>query len=296
MKKILFPITNRVHKARQQLLLNELKNDFIVDEIEYPTKYDYILNNVADIANHFRKVLGRNEYDLILCRGDRYEILPIAMLAAYKGLKIAHIEGGDLSGAVDNKVRYALTALSDLHFATNKESYKRLISMGTDPEWTFDFGSLDCEYAKSVKIDYMGLPYVLMCHHSMPGENAELIEKIIREEWQGQVIVIKSNKEEYDPKTYINLLAKAECLVGNSSSFLKEASIFGTPVVNIGSRQVNRLKSDNVKDVPFDEGQIREMIKFQLKAKYDPSNVYYKPNTSKSIVEEIKRFLECNHF
>lgn len=289
-----------MHRSRQQLLLTELKKQFDVDEVEYPTKYGYILNNVADIANHFRKVLGRNEYDLVIIRGDRYEVLPIAMLASYKGLKIAHIEGGDLSGAIDNKVRYAITALSDIHFSTNKESYKRLISMGTDPEWTFDFGSLDVEYAKWVNPYDLKKDYVVMCHHAMIGESSELIEKIIREEFKGKVIVIKSNSdngtpygsEEYSPEEYIKLIAGAKCLVGNSSSFLKEASIFGTPVLNIGSRQVNRLKPDNVKDVPFDEGQIREMLKFQLKTEYKPSHIYYKPDTSKNIVREIKRFLE----
>ena len=299
MKRILFPATNRVHLARQKLLLKELQEHFEVDIIEYPTRYNYILNNVADIANVFRKAIGRNQYDLALIRGDRYEMLPIAMLCAYRGIPIAHIEGGDLSGAIDNKVRHAITTLADIHFATNKESYSRLISMGTDPNWTFNFGSLDCEYAKSVKISKVDNPFVLMCHHPMPGENSELIERIIKEEFNGVVVDIKSNsdngkaygKEEYSPDQYINLIANAKLLVGNSSSFLKEASVFGTPVVNIGARQIHRLKPDNVKDVPFDENQIRQMIRFQLNATYKPSDIYYKPETSLKITNKIKEFL-----
>ena len=298
--RILFPATDRVHRARQQILLRELQKHFEVDIVEYPKKYQDILNNVSDIANYFRKIITNNKYDLLILRGDRYEVLPIGMIASYRGIRIAHIEGGDVSGAIDNKVRKALTALSDIHFSTNKESYTRLINMGTDPDWTFNFGSLDVEYAKTIKnlCQFYG-NYIVMCHHAMPGEDPELIEKIIREEFKGDVFVIKSNSdngtpygtEEYTPEAYIDLIAHAKCLVGNSSSFLKEASAFGTPVVNIGSRQNNRLKPSNVKDVPFDEYQIRQVFKMQLAMTYKPSLVYYQEGVSLKIVEKIKQFL-----
>jgi GDP/UDP-N,N'-diacetylbacillosamine 2-epimerase (hydrolysing) len=294
--RILFPATNRVHIARQRLLLDRLQKHFDVDVVEYPTKYNYILNNVADIANYFRKVLGRNQYDLVLLRGDRYEVLPIAMMAAYKGIKIAHIEGGDLSGAVDNKVRYAITALADIHFATNKDSHKRLLNMGTDPDRTFDFGSLDVEYALSLMKEVTeSKPYVVMCHHAMKGEDPALIEQIVREEFDGEVYVIKSNSdngkpygiEEFEPEKYIELISEATCLVGNSSSFLKEASVFGTPVVNIGSRQENRLMPGNVKSVAFDEEQIRQTLRIQLRANRHPSKLYYQADTSKRITQKL---------
>lgn len=295
--RILFPVTNRVHKARQQLLLNELGKYFDLDVEEYQSPYKDILNAVADTANHFRSVL-RNNYDLIIVRGDRFEMLPIAMVAAYKGIRVAHIEGGDMSGAIDNKVRHAITQLSEIHFATNKESYSRLIRMGTDPDWTFNFGSLDVEYAKSVKIGEHR-DTVVICYHPMPGEDPAIVEKIVRDEFQGEVVVIKSNsdngtpygKEEFKPEEYINLIATARCLVGNSSSFLKEASAFGTPVLNIGERQRNRLKPDNVKDVPFDEYQIRQVLKIQLGQKYHPSDLYYQENTSQKICEKISKLL-----
>jgi len=300
MKRILFPSTNRVHIARQKLLLNKLNECSELDIVEYNTKYSYILNNVADISNYFRKILGRNEYDLVLIRGDRYEMLPIAMLAAYKGIRIAHIEGGDLSGVIDNKVRYSITALSDIHFATNKESYARLIKMGTDPELTFDFGSLDVEYAKSIKLRGIKEEFVVLCHHPLPGEDPKIIERIIKDNYKGNIIIIKTNsdsgysygKEEYTPEDYIELIANAKCLVGNSSSFLKEASVFGTPVVNIGERQKNRLVPKNVISIPFDEVKIRDVLKIQLKSERIPSNIYYKKNTSKNIVKELLKYLE----
>lgn len=221
------------------------------------------------------------------------------MIVAYKGIKIAHIEGGDLSGAIDNKVRKALTSLSDIHFATNKESYSRLIAMGTDPDLTFNFGSLDVEYAKSLELDKWDEEFVLMCHHPMVNEDPALIEKIIREEFKGRVFVIKTNSDngnsygndEFTPEEYLSLIANAKCLIGNSSSFLKEASIFGTPVVNIGSRQENRLTPKNVMNASYNEETIRNIFRIQLYSDKKPSDAYYKPETSINIVKEIDKFL-----
>lgn len=300
MKKILFPCTNRVHYARQQLLLKELAKYFEIDIQEYKTPFTDIASATLDIASHFDEILANNSYDLVLIRGDRFEMLPIAMMASYRGIRIAHLEGGDLSGAIDNKVRKAITALADIHFSTNKESYSRLIAMGTDPDWTFNFGSLDVEYAKSLGFENKKAEdYIIICHHALPGEDPSIIEKIIREEFGGKVYVIKSNSdngtpygtEEFSNEDYICLIAGAKCLVGNSSSFLKEASIFGTPVVNIGTRQINRLKPHNVKDVPFNEYFIRNMIKMQMNAHYSPSNVYYQENTSLNITSKILEFI-----
>jgi len=302
-KKVGFLASDRVHVARQQILLRELKKYFDVCIFEYEKgKLNGIINVVADITNKFRRWLAENRVDLMIIRGDRFEVLGPAMITMYFGIRIAHIEGGDLSGndTFDNKVRHAITQLSSIHFATNKESYARLIGMGTDPDWTFNFGSLDVSYAKSViPKRLIEEPYILVCQHPMPGERPEIIDKAVKKEFKGKVIVIKSNSdngtpygnEEFSSEDYINLLRYASCLVGNSSSFLKEASIFGTPVLNIGTRQRNRLKPHNVKDVPFDENQIRQMLKFQLQLKYEPSDIYYQQGTSQKITQKIKEFL-----
>lgn len=290
-----------MHLARQQILLRELKNKFDVDVQEYKSNASDINSCAVDMASYFSSIISSGKYDLALIRGDRFEMLPIAMMCAYKGIPIAHIEGGDISGAIDNKVRHAITSLSDIHFSTNKESYRRLITMGTDPDLTFNFGSLDVEYADAI-MPYVevSMPYVVMCHHAMPGEDPEMIERVIREEHNGEVIVIKSNSdngkpygtEEFSNEDYIKLISQAKCLVGNSSSFLKEASIFGTPVLIIGSRQSNRLMPENVKTSECDEYHIRKMLRIQLESERKPSKIYYKPATSLNIVNEISKFLK----
>jgi len=299
MKSIAFISSDRVHLARQQILLRELGKYFKILLFEYFKNPKMgILDITINITSKFKIWLLDNKPDLVLVRGDRYELLGPAMITAYSSIPIAHIEGGDLSGAIDNKVRHAITQLADIHFATNKESFARLINAGTDPTWTFDFGSLDVEYAKSVSVGPRK-NHIVICYHPLKGENPEIIEKAVRGVTNSKIILIKSNKdsgsvygkEEYSSDEYIKLIAEARCLIGNSSSFIKEASIFGTPVINIGDRQKNRLKPENVIDCPLEEEQIKRVLKIQLDKKYKPSYIYYKPNTSKKITEKILEFL-----
>jgi len=285
MAKIVFPATNRVHQARQQLLFDELSKSFEV--------------LIAD-GEDFGKDLDKIKPDLVLIRGDRYEQLPLATTALYKGYRIAHIEGGDLSGVVDNKVRHAITQLADIHFATNKESYARLISMGTDPDMTFNFGSLDVEYANEVNQREEIMPvneYAVYCFHPFPEENGEAIKLKFLDI---PVKLIKSNKdygtqndgEEYEAGEYIKILRDASILVGNSSSFLKEASIFGTPVVNVGTRQQNRLTPRNVMSVPHNQDAVKMAIDYQLKhGRYKPDMVYFQEGTSVKIANKLKELL-----
>lgn len=85
--------------------------------------------------------------DIVLIRGDRYEVLAAAIAAAYMNITVAHIEGGDLTGTIDESVRHAVTKLAHLHFATNDDSRKRIVQMGEDPKHVFNVGSSDLEFA-----------------------------------------------------------------------------------------------------------------------------------------------------
>ena len=144
MKTLLFPVTNRVHKARQQLLIKQLLDDgFDLVVVEAPKQNeDSMAFLAAPYHIWFLEQIEKYDPDRVIIRGDRFEMLPLATSSVYSGVKVAHLEGGDVSGVIDNKVRHAITQLSDIHFATNKYSYRRLINMGTDPDTTFNFGSL----------------------------------------------------------------------------------------------------------------------------------------------------------
>jgi UDP-hydrolysing UDP-N-acetyl-D-glucosamine 2-epimerase len=87
--------------------------------------------------------------DLVVVRGDRFEVLSAATAAAYMNIPLAHIEGGDVTGTLDESVRHAITKLAHLHIATNEQARERLLRMGEDPRAVFNFGSPDIEVART---------------------------------------------------------------------------------------------------------------------------------------------------
>jgi UDP-hydrolysing UDP-N-acetyl-D-glucosamine 2-epimerase len=101
-------------------------------------------------ALDFTNSLYTSSPDVVVICGDRFEQLAIAMAAAYLNITIAHIEGGDVTGSIDESVRHAITKLAHLHFVTNQDAHRRVIAMGEDPRYVFNTGSLDVELAAHV--------------------------------------------------------------------------------------------------------------------------------------------------
>ena len=87
------------------------------------------------------RIFDRLKPDLILINGDRFEILPIAYAAICANIPLAHIEGGDVSGTMDESMRHAITKLAHIHFPATKKSAERIRAMGEDPESIFPVGS-----------------------------------------------------------------------------------------------------------------------------------------------------------
>jgi len=183
-KKICFIVTSRAQYARNKLLLEQINNDpdlnlqIIVGGSALLRKYGEIIsdlknegfenveeiytsldggNNVAMAKTtglatlEFTNILQRLNPDIVVAIGDRYEILAVAIAAAYLNIVICHIEGGDVSGTIDESVRHAVTKLSHLHFATNDASKSRLLKMGENPKHVYNVGSLDIEFLDHVE-------------------------------------------------------------------------------------------------------------------------------------------------
>ena len=101
-------------------------------------------------ALEFTNELHKADPDVVVICGDRFEQLAIAMAAAYLNITIAHIEGGDVTGSIDESVRHAITKLAHIHFVTNADAHRRVLAMGEDPKYVFNTGSLDVELASLV--------------------------------------------------------------------------------------------------------------------------------------------------
>jgi UDP-hydrolysing UDP-N-acetyl-D-glucosamine 2-epimerase len=184
-RRICFPITNRAYYGRCQLLIKKLHahpdlelelmlggsilldkySRHIADDIEAGGfAIAASLFNVIEGGNHvamaktacltaleFTNGLHAQDPDIVVICGDRFEQLAIAMAAAYLNKTLAHIEGGDVTGSIDESVRHAITKLAHVHFVTNTEAERRVLAMGEDPRYVFNTGSLDVELAARVE-------------------------------------------------------------------------------------------------------------------------------------------------
>ncbi len=177
-RKICFIITSYVHYSRGIFLLEELMNSPNV-ELQIVVGGSALIDRFGSVMKEMRESgykinstvtmlvdggtsismaktvgLGICEFssifenlkpDIILIRGDRFEVLAPVIAASYLNIPIAHIEGGDVTGNIDESVRHAITKFSNYHFPTNEESRDRIIRMGERPEMVFNVGCLGVE-------------------------------------------------------------------------------------------------------------------------------------------------------
>lgn len=274
--------------------------------------------------------------DIVISVADRYETIATAIAAAYSNIPLAHIQGGEVTGSIDEKVRHAVTKLSDLHFVSNIDAKKRVIKMGEDPKKVFNTGCPSIDLAKSVKDNNKGQnpfelmqkgvgqpfdptkEYLIVMQHPVTTQYDDSFEQInktlsaikslkIPTFWFWPNVDAGSDKiskgirmfrEKYDvpfiyffknmsPEDFLLLLINSKCLIGNSSSGIRECSYLGIPVVNIGERQIGRFRGENVIDVAYDSSEIINAVKKQLHKKAYPSNPIYGDGKSGEKIAEL---------
>jgi UDP-hydrolysing UDP-N-acetyl-D-glucosamine 2-epimerase len=91
--------------------------------------------------------------DVVMTVADRYETIATAVAASYTNIPVAHVQGGEVTGSIDEKVRHAVTKLSDLHFVSGPRAAERLVRMGEDPATVFVTGCPSIDLAASVRAE-----------------------------------------------------------------------------------------------------------------------------------------------
>ncbi|MFC1674796.1 UDP-N-acetylglucosamine 2-epimerase [Candidatus Omnitrophota bacterium] len=239
--------------------------------------------------------------DMCLASVDRVETLASVIPALFMNIPIAHIQGGEVTGTVDESIRHAVTKMSHIHFPSNQDAAERIIKMGEDPRYVFMSGCPNVDIIHSLKYDPKekfikefkldaSKPLALFIQHPVTTEADEstynfmntltAIRKFDLEtimicpniDAGGKRIIdeINAQKIKYYPslpfRKYLNLMAVADFMIGNSSSGIREAPSFNLPAVNVGTRQQGRLKAGNVIDVGY---SIEEIARGIDKALYD---------------------------
>ena len=121
-----------------------------------------IFHNQTDVNQQdlilARTITGFSEYvkrispDMIIVHGDRIETLAGAVVGSFNNILVSHIEGGEVSGTVDELVRHAVSKLSHIHFTANSEATERLIQLGESKNSIFTIGSPDIDVMTNVEL------------------------------------------------------------------------------------------------------------------------------------------------
>jgi UDP-hydrolysing UDP-N-acetyl-D-glucosamine 2-epimerase len=249
--------------------------------------------------------------DIVLTVADRYETLATAVAASYMNIPLAHTQGGEVTGSIDESVRHAITKLSHIHFPASQLAAENIIRMGEDPQKVFLTGcpamDLLLDINLTLKNNFFEVsggvgpvidqakPYVVVVQHPVTteyGQGKMQVEstlnaimqigmqaawlwpnvdagsddiskklRVFREENPSAPIQFFKN---FSPENYARWIGNCNCLVGNSSSGIREGAFLGIPSVNIGSRQHGRECGPNVIHVPSDTGQIKSGIVTQV--------------------------------
>lgn len=132
--------------------------------------------------------LQRLEPDLVFINADRFEMMAVAIAAAYLNIPIAHNEAGDVSGTIDESVRHAITKFAHIHFCATEKSQKRVLQMGENPEFVFTVGSPAIDALKNLEPEFPQKaiplidgkkPYLLVMSHPVTTESAVYNQKTL---------------------------------------------------------------------------------------------------------------------
>jgi UDP-hydrolysing UDP-N-acetyl-D-glucosamine 2-epimerase len=91
--------------------------------------------------------------DVVVTIADRYETLATAVAASYMNIPVAHVQGGEITGSIDEKVRHAVTKLADLHFVCTEQAATRVVRMGEEPQNVYMTGCPSIDLASEVLKD-----------------------------------------------------------------------------------------------------------------------------------------------
>jgi UDP-N-acetylglucosamine 2-epimerase (hydrolysing) len=236
--------------------------------------------------------------DLIVVHGDRVETLAGAIVGSLNNILVAHIEGGEVSGTVDELIRHSVSKLSHIHFVSNAEAAKRLMQMGEIKSSVFTIGSPDIDIMFSDKLpslivvkEYYQIlfdKYAVVMFHPVTTEAKEMEQyaddfvAALLKDTHNYVVVYPNNdlgsstilkayeKLKGNPRFrifpslrfeyFLTLLKKSQFIIGNSSAGIREAPYYGLPIINIGSRQQNRAIHAEIINVDYDRPSIQKAL------------------------------------
>jgi len=281
---------------------------------------------LAKTISGFSQFVKDTKPDLIVIHGDRVEALAGAIVGSLNNILVAHVEGGELSGTIDELLRHATSKMSHIHFVSNNKAKKLLEQMGELPESIFSIGSPDVDIMFSDKLPdlqtaktYYNISFesyaVAMFHpvtteHGQMGNYANEFVKGLLKSNKNYIVVFPNNDmgsqlilDAYQElvnnskfrvfpsirfEYFLTLLKYSDFIIGNSSAGVREAPYYDIPTINIGTRQNNRAFSKAIINSDYNNSDILDSIKQIKNISFSKeTNDFGKGNSSKEFLNVL---------
>ncbi len=359
MKKIVFLTGTRADYGKLKPLINKLSYDknyevimlvtgmhlhnlygYTVKEIKKDFKSIKIIKcknfNLGDSMDTmlsksikvFGKVLKKINPNLVVIHGDRLETLAVSVYCNFNNILIAHVEGGELSGTVDEAIRHANSKMAHIHFVSNLRAKKLLIRMGEFKKNIYVIGSPEVDIMLSKKLpkledckkryDIKFKDYAILTFHpvtTLPKKQiikeSKTLFSTIKETNENYIIIfpnndtysniilkeilkIKSLKVKILPSIkfeyYLTLLKNSKFIIGNSSSGIREAPVYGIKSINLGKRQTERTHNKGIINIDINKSKILNSIKkINLNKKIKKTYEFGSGNSADKFFDIIKK-------
>ena len=271
------------------------KNIFLSKPIDRDLSMDQALaKNVLEFSNYVKDI----KPDMIFVHGDRLEALAGAIVGALNNIYVSHIEGGEISGTIDESIRHSISKLANFHFVSNPTAKKNLIQMGEKNESIFVTGSPDIDIMLKNNFDINEIKkmydinfdnYGIFIYHPVVSE-IRLLKRHIKSvvdaliaSCKNYVVIYPNNDLGSDIileelkrlegndhfkmfpsirfEYFLTLLKNASFVIGNSSLGIRESGIYGVPTINIGTRQNSRYNLNVQKNLCCVKENSKEIIR-----------------------------------
>ena len=291
--------------------------------------------SLAKTIEGFSEFVKKELPDLIVVHGDRIEAMAGAIVGALNNIRVAHIEGGEVSGTIDELIRHAVSKMSHIHFVSNDKAKERLIQMGEIPDAILVIGSPDVDLMLSDKLpsiekvkSYYEVSfesYGIAMFHPVTTEfdrmehyakdfvdallefNKELVVIFPNNDLGSSFILEQYKRLEGNPnfrvfpsirfEYFLTLLKNAKFMMGNSSAGLREAPYYGIPVVNIGTRQLNRALHADIINCGYGKEEILQALSLAIISRFEKEDLFGKGKSDELFLEAIlsENFWNIDH-
>ena len=298
------------------------KNSYLISNQHTDEPMCSVLSNTISIISRLVNSIDPN---MIVVHGDRIEALAGATVGALNHIRVCHIEGGELSGTIDDSIRHSITKLSHIHMVANDEAKQRLIQMGENKKSIFIIGSPDLDIMESGSLPNLETAkshyeinfsrYSIVMFHPVTSEEKDIekytenLLEVLDRSGKNYVVIYPNNDpgslkildviDNYKDRenfrvfpsinfeSFLVLLKNSDFIIGNSSAGVREAPFYGLPSVNIGTRQNSRFRGPSVLDCGYSEKDIERVLTQIDKLKVEKSTWFGKGNSTELFQSHI---------